>query len=121
MVRDATESWVGAADGSPTTVVDRVAGVSTFEGYCWLLVAVALLADLHLTAIGLQHGFAEGNPAMAPLIGAVGIGGLLLSKAAVLGIAGLFRAHWPRFGPVVPLGVALPWLVAAAVNAARLL
>lgn len=107
---DSLTDWVVASD------VDR----AELERHLWVLVAVALVADVHLTHLGLQYGLTEGNPLARWAISAGGIGMLALGKVAVLGIAVLVRKRYPRHGPVIPLGLAVPWLTAVALNAVTL-
>ncbi|WP_226012506.1 DUF5658 family protein [Halomicrobium salinisoli] len=110
--------WVG---GSLHEWVDSL-GVDATAVECqlWLLAAVAFVADVQFTHAGLQHGLTEGNPLMRWAIGVGGITALALAKGAVLGIAALVRVSFPRYGPVIPFGVAVPWLAAVGVNAALL-
>jgi uncharacterized membrane protein len=98
-------------------VIDRLAAV---ERQLWWLLAAALLADLLTTYAGLQAGLAEGNPAMRAAIDAAGVAALLGVKLAVVGVGAGLRRVLDERGAVVPLGLALPWLVAAAVNATLL-
>ncbi|WP_225333704.1 DUF5658 family protein [Halomicrobium urmianum] len=110
--------WV---EGSLHEWVDSLGiDATAVECQLWLLAAVAFVADVQFTHAGLQHGLTEGNPLMRWAIGVGGITALALAKGAVLGIAALVRAAFPRYGPVVPLGVAVPWLAAVDINAALL-
>ncbi len=119
-----------AHEPSESPVVDRVDSLTDWvvasvdgarvERHLWVVAVLALVADVHLTQIGLQHGLTEGNPFARWAIGAAGIGALVLVKVAVLGIAVLVRRQYPRHGPVVPLGLAVPWVTAAALNAVTL-
>ena len=119
-----------ARESSGSPVVDRsdpmtdrvVASVdrATAERHLWVIAVVALVADVRLTQLGLRHGLTEGNPVARWAIGGAGIGALVLVKVAVLGIAVLVRRQYPRHGPVIPLGLAVPWVTAAALNAITL-
>lgn len=93
-----------------------VGGASTTEYALWLVVIATLALDVVLTARGLQYGLAEWNPLMRELIEGVGFPVLGLSKAVVLGVAGLLRAARPDLGALIPLAVGLPWLAVVAVN-----
>lgn len=75
------------------------------------------ILDVSLTHVGLQLGLQEGNPVMASLIGSAGIGALAVGKVAALGVGGLVRLLHPRWGPWIPLGLALPWVIAVGINA----
>jgi hypothetical protein len=85
-----------------------------------MLVVLTLVLDVYLTYEGLQHGYAEGNPVMGTLIEEAGFVALGAAKAGVLGVAVLYRSLRPEYAIVIPLGVALPWLSAVAVNAYHL-
>ena len=92
------------------------------ERELWLVVDVMLVADVWLTYVGIQHGLREGNPAARILIEAFGIGALAVLKAAVVGVAGVVAELVPAWQtPVIPLGLALPWLAAVLVNGALLM
>jgi len=73
-----------------------------------------------LTYAGLQAGFTEGNPAMRAAIGAGGIGALFAAKAAIVAVGVAVRYWRPAHAGVVPLGLAIPWMLAAAINASLL-
>ncbi|MBX0285578.1 DUF5658 family protein [Haloarcula salinisoli] len=96
--------------------------LSSVERELWVLVVVALLADVYLTQTGLQAGLREGNPVARHLIETFGIGALAVFKFAVVGFAGVLRELVPaRQAPTIPLGLAIPWVVAACINATLLL
>ena len=107
---DSLTDWVVASD------VDR----GEVERHLWVIVAFTLVADVHLTHLGLQYGLTEGNPVARWAIAVGGIEALALGKVAVLGIAVLVRQRFPRHGPVIPLGLAVPWVTAVALNAVTL-
>jgi hypothetical protein len=107
---DSLTDWVVASD------VDR----GEVERHLWVIVALTLVADVHLTHMGLQYGLIEGNPVARWAIGVGGIGALALGKVAILGIAVLVRKRYPRHGPVIPLGLVVPWATAVALNAVTL-
>jgi hypothetical protein len=110
-------NWV---DSLTERVVASDVDRGEIERHLWLVVVFALVADVHLTHLGLQYGLTEGNPVARWAIAAGGIEALALGKVAVLGIAGLVRWRYPRHGPVIPLGLAVPWLTAVALNAVTL-
>jgi hypothetical protein len=69
-----------------------------------------------LTYVGLQSGLSEGNPIMGYAFEHVGFAVLGLVKVVVLGAAGLAREFAPEYGPIIRLGLAIPWLAASVVN-----
>lgn len=91
------------------------------EQTLWALVLLATLADVVTTVAGIHLGLAEGNPLIADVLASTGVAGFLAVKAAILVLAVGFRAVRPQFRVVVPLGLSLPWLFAASVNAALIL
>jgi hypothetical protein len=92
------------------------------ERELWIVVTVAMLADLWLTQVGLQRGLHEANPVVRSLAGRYGTSVFPLLKLLALGIGGLTATLvTERQRPVVPLGLALPWVGAAGVNATLLL
>lgn len=93
-------------------VVDRI----TLERHLWSLVVLALVADVHTTAVGLEQGFTEGNPLMRWAIGVGGIGALALTKGSVLAFGVAVRRRWPRYNRVVPLAMAIPWVAVVVAN-----
>ena len=97
---------------------DRLAAV---ELELWIVVVTAMLADLWLTQQGLQRGLSEANPVVRSVIGQYGTAAFPVLKFAALGVGGVTWKLLPeRTAPVVPLGLALPWVFAAVVNAALL-
>jgi hypothetical protein len=110
---------IGTIDGWCSALLDDLAGV---ERELWLVVVATLVVDVWLTHVGLQHGLHEGNPVMRVVIETFGIAVLALTKAGVLGLAGLTRrALSEQRGVVVPLGLALPWVAAVVINAILLI
>lgn len=92
-----------------------------FERELWGLLVVALLADVVLTYHGLESGLREGNPMMRIAIDVAGIFALLGAKLLVVSLGVLTRRQLDDRGVVVPVGLALPWLLAAGINASLLL
>jgi hypothetical protein len=102
------ETWAQA-------LLDRLSAV---ERELWILVVTAMLADLWLTQRGLRQGLYEANPVVRSLVTQYGTAALPVLKTAALGVGGATRELVPeRTAPVVPLGLALPWVVAVAINA----
>lgn len=93
-----------------TAVLDPV------ERQLWILAVLLAGLDVGLTYWGLQVGLAEGNPIVSALIAEVGIAALAGMKGGLLGLAAACRRMRPNWGPWLPLGLSLPWLVAVAVN-----
>jgi hypothetical protein len=50
----------------------------------------------------------------------LGIGALFLGLAFALTVALAVRARWPDYAIVVPLALAIPWVVAVGINASLL-
>lgn len=105
-----TRAWMGR----------RYTELATVELELWLVVLSTLTLDIVLTYLGLQSGLTEGNPVMGYAFEHVGFAVLGLVKVVVLGTAGLAREYAPEYGPVIPLGLAVPWLFASVVNYALL-
>jgi len=93
-----------------------VAGGIALERHLWSIVVLAMIADVHTTAVGLQQGLTEGNPAMRWAIGTGGVAALLAAKASVLAVGLGVRQRWPQHRLAVPAGLAVPWLAVVAVN-----
>lgn len=106
---------------SGTVVGDGSTWLARRERWLWLGAALALLADVVTTLAGLKVGLAEGNPVVAGALQGFGVPGFLTIKAGALVLAYGARLALPRYRVVIPLGVALPWSVVAATNAALLL
>jgi len=113
---------VGPFDDTPHAWAETLApgGVSRLERALWCVVVVALVADVGLTAYGLSLGLVERNPIMRQALDVFGIAALAIGKGFALAVGLAVRARWPEYATVVPLGLALPWLVAAGINAALL-
>jgi len=110
-------NWV---DSLTERVVASDVDRGEIERHLWLVVVFALVADVHLTHLGLQYGLTEGNPVARWAIAAGASRPSPSARWPVLGIAGLVRWRYPRHGPVIPLGLAVPWLTAVALNAVTL-
>lgn len=91
---------------------------ATVERELWLVVVGAMLIDVTLTVHGRQIGLVERNPVARLSIDAFGVLGLYGLKIVALGLGGACRLAVPdRYGPVVPIGLAIPSLLAIGVNA----
>ncbi|WP_226041095.1 DUF5658 family protein [Natrinema sp. DC36] len=87
------------------------------ERLCWALVALALIADVVTTFVGLHLGLSESNPAARGAIEGYGLAGMLTLKAFAIGVGLVCRPLLEQaYRPIVPAGLAVPWLVAAMVN-----
>jgi hypothetical protein len=104
-------------DGSDTALASVLGGMSTTERFLWAVVAVAMVLDIVLTAYRLSLGFVERNPVMRYALELFGIGALVLGKAFAVTVALAVRARWPQFAVVVPLALAIPWVLAVGINA----
>ena len=102
---------------------DVRSGVDSRSVWLWGLVAVACLLDIGLTYHGLGVGLEEGNPVARSFFSMLGvIEAMVLLKGVVIAAALVAWVSVPRrYRPVVPIGVAIPWLVASAINAALIL
>ena len=95
-------------------VLDSVAGV---ERDLWIVVAAAMLIDVTLTVYGRQLGLVEVNPVARHALGGFGVLGLYGLKGVALGLGGCCRLKLDdRYGALVPLGLAVPTLVAVCIN-----
>lgn len=87
------------------------------ERLLWALVAVSLVADVVTTFAGLHLGLSESNPAARGAIEGYGVFGMLALKAFAVGVGLVCRVFLEReYRPIVPAGLAVPWLVAAILN-----
>lgn len=114
---DVIEPRLRQARRSATRCVGARDDIDVTEVRLWLLVAFALVADVHLTYVGIRHGHVEANPTMRLAIGVAGIGALVGAKLIAVGVGATIRIRRPRYRRAVPLALAIPWAAAAAVNA----
>lgn len=92
-------------------------GMSDLEGVLWVVVAIALVGDVVTTFVGLGLGLAESNPIARGAIEGWGLLGMLTLKAFAVGVALCCRPLLPRaYRPVIPAGLALPWVIAVVIN-----
>lgn len=96
--------------------------VGRFERPLWCVVVASLVLDALLTGYGLQVGLTEANPIAELLIRRFGfMTALLTLKGVALAVALVGWTLLPRRSRVVvPIGLAVPWCVAVAVNAVAL-
>ncbi|WP_331232456.1 DUF5658 family protein [Natronorarus salvus] len=87
------------------------------ERALWAVVVLAAIADILLTYHGLQIGLTEANPVARGAIEGYGYWTMVALKGGALTIGVACWAVLPdRFSPVIPLGLAIPWVVASAIN-----
>ncbi|NGM67408.1 hypothetical protein G6M89_00040 [Natronolimnobius sp. AArcel1] len=87
------------------------------ERALWVLVAISLVGDVVTTFVGLHLGLAESNPIARGAIEGYGLAGMLVLKAFAIGVGLVCRPLLPRaYRPIVPAGLALPWLLAVFIN-----
>ncbi|QSG12753.1 putative membrane protein [Halapricum desulfuricans] len=99
------------------SLTDRLVAV---EPQLWAAMLVTLIADVALTHYGLQVGLAEGNPLMRAAIETAGIAALFGIKLSIVIFGVGVRLTLGERGVVVPVGLAVPWLLAAVINAVLL-
>ncbi|ELY77085.1 DUF5658 family protein [Natrinema gari] len=87
------------------------------ERLLWMVVVLALAADIVTTFVGLHVGLSESNPAARGAIEGHGLAGMLALKAFAVGVGLVCRRLLEReYRPIVPAGLAVPWLAAAVLN-----
>jgi hypothetical protein len=91
--------------------------------WLWGLVAVSFVLDIGLTYHGLELGLKESNPVARHFFTVFGvIESMVLMKGVVVVMALVAWVSVPdRYRPVIPIGVALPWLVASVINISLIL
>lgn len=113
--------WSGSTPDAVDAFATRRAvfarSVAAVEQQLWLVAVTAMLLDVTLTLHGLHVGLAERNPVARAMLDTFGVSGLYALKLLALS-AGVvtWRVVPDRFGPYVPLGLALPSLAAALFN-----
>lgn len=108
-----------------TALLERHVGslaldVDNVEVTLWLVVLASVTLDVYTTYLGLAAGLTESNPAMRWVIEGYGFAAFGVTKAVVVAAAGLFRELRPRYGPVIALGLAVPWVLTVVVNVVTL-
>jgi hypothetical protein len=109
---------------SRTRTVYRPAfDVSSTEARLWLVAFAALLADLFLTYYGITYsGLTEANPIAASVLAGYGYAGLAAVKLLAFGVGIAGRQVVPAaYRWIAPCCLAVPWLVAVAVNSSLIL
>lgn len=91
-------------------------GASRLEVALWLVVLGAGVLDLATTIYGLSAGFVEQNTVVRRAVGRFGLVVLPVFKTGAVAVALGCRRLCPAYGAVVPLGLAVPWLLAAGIN-----
>ncbi len=93
---------------------ERMGGL---ERALWVVVVLALVGDVVTTFVGLHLGLVESNPIARGAIEGWGLPGMLVLKAFAVGVALCCRPLLPRaYRPIIPAGLALPWLLAVVIN-----
>lgn len=84
----------------------------------WYVAIAAMLVDVTLTVHGLQLGLRELNPIARAALDTAGAVGLYALKSGAIAVALCCRLVVPpRHGAIVPLALAVPSLLAVAINA----
>jgi hypothetical protein len=114
-----------AESSTVVPAVERRVGSLSFdinpvEASLWLVVVSSVVLDVYTTYVGLSAGLPEGNPVVGWVIDTLGFGAFALGKLLVLGCAGLVRDLYPRYGPTIALGLAVPWTLTVLANASTL-
>jgi hypothetical protein len=88
------------------------------EDALWAVVVASMIADLLLTYYGVENGLREANPVARAGLERFGYAALGALKLFALGVGLACRPLLPRaYTAVVPLGLAIPWIVASLINA----
>lgn len=87
--------------------------------FLWATLVIATVLDLVTTVYALEYLTAvEGNPFVRFVLAHAGYAGFLVAKLAVLGLGAVLWRVLPRHQQLaVPLGLALPTVVAVLINA----
>lgn len=117
-IRRAVPSGLSAQRDTPDSRISRVlTAARAREQELWFVVFAAMLVDVTLTVHGLTLGLTEVNPIARGAIDAAGVLGLYALKAGALFVGGCCRLVVDdRYGVVVPVGLAVPSLVAVLIN-----
>jgi hypothetical protein len=104
-------------DAAPTAAAGTLQFVARHERALWAFAIVALVADIALTAYGLERGAVEANPVAAWAIAEYSVVGMVGLKLAGVAVALVGRWLVPDdVGALVPLALGVPWALAAALN-----
>ena len=93
-------------------------GLSPLEAGLWLVVTGVLVLDVATTAYGLSAGYVEQNPVVRWALDTVGLVALPAFKLGAVAVALVCRRLIPAYAADVPLGLTVPWAVAAGINLA---
>ena len=118
---DSTQSAESETVGPPVVGArfSHVAALATAHAaWLWVAVIVGLVLDAALTVYGIRLGLTESNPVAAGLIANIGVvPALAILKGAALAVAvGAWFLLPKSYRGLVPAGLAIPWVGAAAVN-----
>jgi hypothetical protein len=103
--------------GSTGAVGGVWASLSRHEGVLWAVVVASMVADLLLTYHGVENGLRESNPVANAALERFGHAALVALKLFAIGVGLACRPLLPReYVAVVPLGLAIPWVVASLIN-----
>jgi hypothetical protein len=95
-----------------------LASIAGAEREFWLLAVTAMVGDVLLTLYGLGQGLVETNPIARSAIESAGAVGLYGLKLAAVGVGVVCLPLLPtQYRVIVPLGLAIPSLCAAVINA----
>jgi hypothetical protein len=108
-------------EGRPTGLARLTSPAPTLEAVLWLVVLVAMVLDIVTTAYGLSVGLVERNPVVRAALDTFGVAALAGMKVGAVTLALVCRRAWPASALVVPLGLAIPWLLAVGINLALIL
>ena len=110
-----------SSNGAKATVgglTDYWGTLSRREGTLWLVVVASMVVDLLLTYYGIERGLAEANPVARAGLDRFGYAALGAIKLVAVGVGLACRPFLPRnYTAVVPLALAIPWIVASLINA----
>ncbi|MFD1634283.1 hypothetical protein ACOZ4L_00960 [Haloplanus ruber] len=101
-------------------VATVAARTTAYTTWLWACALGALALDVALTVVGLRLGLTELNPVAAGLIADIGtLPALVTLKGVAVGVGLAGRAVLPAaYYGLIPVGLALPWTVAAVLNLA---
>lgn len=101
---------------------ERLGRGGATESALWVVAVAVMFLDVGLTEYGLSLGLSEVNPLGRMALAAFGPVGLLLAKLPVFALALVGWWLLPAAERwVVPLGLAVPWGIAVALNLSVLL
>ncbi len=116
-VSDSSTSWFPSETeltGSPHPLLQLL---TRYERELWFMTLSAMLIDITLTVHGLQLGLRELNPVARAALDSVGVLGLYGLKICALLFGVVAVQIIPnRYSPLVPLGLAIPSVMAVAIN-----